>query len=66
MKEPKIKILYGRLSEPLSSFRYLTDEEMKLRKSDFPDDAVFMLGPKRTSRKNHLKKSTTRRRKSWQ
>lgn len=35
-------IMVVRLSEPWDSRRYLTQDEMKLKKSDFPEDTIFI------------------------
>jgi len=39
-------LMVCRLGEPWDNRRYLTQEEMNLKKSDFPEDAVFLIGGK--------------------
>lgn len=41
-------LIVCRLGDPWDRRRYLTQEEMKLKKSDFPEDTVFMIGGKMT------------------
>lgn len=45
----RIKVV--RTSEPWDSRRYLTQEEMKLKKSDFREDTVFVIGGKMSEAK---------------
>lgn len=38
------RLFVVKLMEPLSSGHWLTQEEMKIKKSDFPSDTVFIYG----------------------